>query len=355
MTGRRTATLLLAGVLVVLLLAVAWLVPVPYVTMGPGPTENTLGSVGGKPIVDVDHRTYPTRGAIDLTTVSVTSPDQRLPLLGALGGWADPHVAVVPRTYIYPENTTPQQVEQRNVEEMQGSQQTAVAAAERELGLPVSSHVDVRAVVAGTPADGRLKAADQVRAVDGHRVRSPQDVVDLVGRHRPGDTVGFTVRRHGRTVRLELTTTKSTEDPDKAMVGIQVGEGYDVAIPVSVRLGEQIGGPSAGTMFALAIVDKLTPGALTGGRHVAGTGTIGAGGDVGPIGGIQQKIAGARAGGATVFLTPAANCREAAAAGVDGIRLVRISTLHGAVRALKALAGGSADGPGGGAVPGCGD
>lgn len=346
--GRRATTLLLAGVLVVLLLAVAWLVPVPYVTMGPGPTENTLGKVDGAAIVDVRHKTYPTKGALDLTTVSVTSPDRRLQLLGALGGWMDPHVAVVPRDYIYPEGSTPKEVEHRNAEQMQGSQQAAVTAAERELGMKVPQHVVVQAVLAGTPAEGRLKAADRIRAVDGTPIKTRQQVSDLVGKHDPGDTVRFTVVRHGAPTHVRISAGKNPDDPDSARVGIELGLAFDPPVDVSVSLGQRIGGPSAGTMFALAIVDKLTPGALTGGRHVAGTGEIDAKGTVGPIGGIQQKIAGARAGGAKVFLTPAANCKAAVDADLDGLRLVRITTLHSAVQALRALDKGRA-----GDVPAC--
>lgn len=71
---------------------------------------------------------------------------------------------------------------------------------------------------------------------------------------------------------------------------------------------EDIGGPSAGLMFTLAVVDKLSPGELTGGKFIAGTGTISESGEVGPIGGITHKIRAAKDAGAEVFLTPAANC-----------------------------------------------
>jgi PDZ domain-containing protein len=107
-----------------------------------------------------------------------------------------------------------------------------------------------------------------------------------------------------------------------------------------------IGGPSAGLMFALGIVDKLTPGDLTGGRFVAGTGEIETNGKVDPIGGVQQKMAGARNAGATVFLTPAANCPDAVRAVPAGLRLIKVRSLSGALDALAALKAGRP-------VPGC--
>jgi PDZ domain-containing protein len=337
--SRRAATMALTAVLLVALVAVAWLVPVPYAAMSPGPTENTLGRVDGEPVVEISgRRTYPTTGQLDLTTVAVTSPDQRLDLASLIAGWLDPRVAVVPYDYLYPGNPTPQQVERQNAEAMQTSQQIAVAAALREAGVRVRAAVQVGAVVEKSPAVGRLRAGDVIVAVDGTRVGDdPREVVRLVGAHQPGDEVRFSVRRDDRPVDVTVTTTKSPDDPRRAFVGIQPIQGFDFPFEVTINLGQDIGGPSAGTMFALAITDKLTPGELTGGAHVAGTGTIDASGAIGPIGGIQQKIAGAKAGGATTFLVPEDNCPAAAAADVDGIRLVRVGTLHEAVTALERL------------------
>ncbi|MGW5366358.1 YlbL family protein [Actinopolymorpha pittospori] len=336
--SRRTATMTLTAVLLVALVALAWLVPVPYVAMSPGPIENTLGNVDGKPIIKIDgRRTYPTTGQLDLTTVAVTSPDQKLDVAGVIAGWVDPSVAVVPRDYIYPPDQTPDQVQQQNAEQMETSQQSAIAAAMREVGVKVPAAVQVRAVVEKSPAVGRLKAADILVAVDGTKTTSAQQVVDLVGKHKPGDRIRLSVRRAGKPLDVTITTGRSPDDPNRAFVGVQPLDGFDFPFPVTVNLGQDIGGPSAGTMFALAIVDKLTTDNLTGGKHIAGTGTIGADGKVGPIGGIQQKIAGAKRGGATTFLVPADNCAAAAGAPTDGIRLVRVATLHDAVTALEAL------------------
>ncbi|REF35494.1 PDZ domain-containing protein [Thermasporomyces composti] len=330
----------LTAVLIVALVCVAWLVPVPYAAMSPGPTANVLGEAEDhKPIIEIDgHRVYKTSGRLDLTTVAVSSPDQKLDLVSVLKGWLDPETAIVPYDYLYPGDPTPQQVEQRNAEAMQTSQQTAIAAALRQAGERVTPVVQVQAVVEKTPAVGKLRAGDTIVAVDGTRVTDREQVVELVGRHRPGEQVRFSIRRDGEPREVTITTTRAPDDPDRAFVGITPHNGFEFPFEVTVNLGQEIGGPSAGAMFALAIFDKLTPGALTGGQHIAGTGTIEPDGTIGPIGGIQQKIIGAREEGATTFLVPAANCADAVSADVDGIRLVKVETLDGAVKALERLA-----------------
>ena len=123
-------------------------------------------------------------------------------------------------------------------------------------------------------------------------------------------------------------------------MGVQIGTGYDFPFDVSVRLGDDIGGPSAGLIFSLGVYDTLTPGSLTGGTDIAGTGTIDEQGRVGPIGGIQQKIVAAADAGAKIFFVPPANCGSAEHADVtkDEIRLVKAPTMHSAVASLKAYA-----------------
>jgi PDZ domain-containing protein len=133
-------------------------------------------------------------------------------------------------------------------------------------------------------------------------------------------------------------------------IGVTLGEAYNPPFDVNIDLGQEIGGPSAGLMFSLAIYDKLTPGALTGGRYVAGTGTIDASGKVGPIGGIQQKLAAAEHAGAEVFLTPAKDCDHAVTSPfADDLELIKIATIDDAINGLEALDNGDdAD------VPRCG-
>jgi Lon-like protease len=340
--SRRTASLLVAGVLLVVLAAVAWLRPVPYVAMRPGPVQDTLARVGGEPVVAIEgRRTFPTRGKLDLTTVSVTAPTAALTLGDALVAWFDPQRALVPRDLYYPPQQSVQEAERESAVAMSSSQDSAIVAALRALEEQVDFSVVVQSVLADAPAKGRLQVGDAITAVEGTRVREAMQVSDLLQQVQPGRPAAFTVRRNGETTRVRSPTEAvggGGQDAGRTVVGITIADEPRLPFDISIELGERIGGPSAGLMFSLAIVDKLTPGALTGGRHVAGTGTITGRGLVGPIGGIGQKIAGAQDAGASVFLVPAANCPEAAQAEAEDITLVRVRRLTGAMEALESLA-----------------
>jgi len=222
------------------------------------------------------------------------------------------------------------------------SQQLALAAALCQLGIKFQTVDTINFVQAGMPAAGVLHKGDVITAVDGKPVTCKTPTGTLIKARAPGAAVVLTVDRNGVTHDFRLKTASAG---GKAVVGIGVLESYRFPFQVKISVGD-IGGPSAGLMFALGIIDKLTPGNLTGGRFIAGTGEIAANGAVSPIGGIQQKMAGARAAGATIFLTPAANCPDTAGAVPQGLRLVKVSTLAGAMRDLKALSAG-------GSVPSC--
>ncbi|MGC4939212.1 YlbL family protein [Kribbella sp. DT2] len=339
---RRTATLVTAIIVLVFSLGLVTVFPVPFVSFSPGPVKDTLGNANGKAVIDVTGAaTFPTSGQLDLTTVSVTSPDRDLTLPQAMRNWLDPHHDLFPRDIIYPPEQSADQVEEQNTAEMTGSQDSAVAAALQAAKAPY--HPKVASVAKDSPADGKLKPGDVVLKVDGVAATQIPQVGDLVRKNKVGENVSFLIRRGGAEQTVVVKAAATPGEETRPMVGITVG--VDSTVKVSVNLGQDIGGPSAGTAFALAIYDKLTPGELLGGRHVAGTGTIDALGQVGAIGGIQQKIAGAKNDGATVFLVPAANCEAALHAGVDGIQLVKISTLNDAIGALKALSGGTGDVP----------
>jgi len=334
----RGRVVIVAAVALIAASVIAWMVPVPYVLWSPGPAVDTLAAPKGKQIVTISGRsTYPTTGRLDLTTVRQTPPDGRVGLAAMLRGWIDPSQAVLPRSYVYPPTVTAEQVEQENAVEMTGSQRDAVAAGLREAGVPVTERVQVQAIEKDAPALGKLEVADLVLTVDGTAVTDPGQLRSLVRAHAPGAVLRFGVERGKRRLQVRVTAGPATDDPAVAAVGITPAVGFDSAVDVSINLPEQIGGPSAGMIFALAIVDKLSPGGLTGGRIVAGTGTVDPNGAVGPIGGIQQKVYGARDSGATVFLAPAGDCAAAAAAGVGGVTVYRITTLHDSVTVLSEL------------------
>jgi Lon-like protease len=337
--SRRTGSLLVAGLLLVALCVVAWLRPVPYVAMRPGPVEDTLGDIGGHQVVEVrGEPTFPTSGRLDLTTVSVTAPTAALTLGDALVAWFDPQRALVPRDLYYPPQQSVQEVEQESAVAMSSSQDAAIVSALHELRYRVPFSIEVRSVVKDGPAAGHLRVGDVITAVNGTPAKEALQVSNLLQQVEPGKPATFTVQRAGDTVTVTSPTMESPDEPGRTLVGITLADDPHLPFHVSIELGDRIGGPSAGLMFSLAIVDKLTPGPLTGGEHIAGTGTIGVDGRVGPIGGIGQKLAGAEDAGASVFLVPSANCGEATHAPVDDIRMVRVRTLHSAVDSLQKLA-----------------
>ena len=333
--SRRALTLVIAAIGVVGALAAATLPTVPYVALLPGPTLNTLGQHGGKPLISISGRpTYPTSGHLNMVTVSfIGGPGSNFNLFAALRAWLTPGEAVVPQQEIFTPGQTQQQVLKQDTEEMASSQQTATAAALCQLGIKFATVDSVLSTIKGDPAHGVLRAGDVITAVDGTPVTCKHDAATMIRARQPGASVRLTVRRGGttRTFRLKTTDVQGT-----AVVGINVSESYRFPFQVRISIGN-IGGPSAGMMFALGIIDKLTRMNLTGGRFIAGTGEITAQGAVTPIGGIQQKMAGARAAGATVFLTPALNCPDTSGAVPAGLKLVKVSSLSGAIADLQAL------------------
>ncbi|HXZ63593.1 MAG TPA: PDZ domain-containing protein [Streptosporangiaceae bacterium] len=338
-SSHRLITLLIAGCCVVVGLVIAAVVSVPYVALTPGPTLNTLGRPDGKELIQITgRRTYPTTGNLNLVTVSYTGgPGTDFNIFSALRAWLTPDDAVVPASEIYSAGQSQQQVIQQDTEEMLGSQQDATAAALCYLNIGYTTQDPIVATVKGTPAYGVLQAGDKITAVDGTPIGCHHDVVTMIRDRRPGAPVTLTIDRGGVMKTLTLATKDIGNEP---VVGVELGPPvYQFPFSVKINLAD-IGGPSAGLMFALGIVDKLTPDSLTGGRFIAGTGEIEPTGGVEPIGGIQQKMAGARAAGATIFLTPAANCPNTSGAVPAGLRLVKVSSLAGAISELQAIKAG---------------
>jgi PDZ domain-containing protein len=337
--SRRAATLAVTSILVLVLGVVGALIPVPYVALTPGPTTNTLGkSENGKPLIEIEGRqVYPDKGNLNFTTVAYQGgPGNRLDLFTALRGWLDSQTAIVPEETVFPKNETVKQVEQENTLQMQNSQQLAVAAALKELKIPIGNTVSVVSVEKGLPADGRLRKDDQLISIDGTKADNVDTVKAAIQKKKAGQKVSITYERDGSEQKVDLTTRPSPADPSQGVVGVVLRDAFKFPINVKISVGE-VGGPSAGLMFSLAIFDKLTRGSLTGGRFIAGTGTITPEGEVGAIGGIQQKMIAARRAGATAFLTPAGNCAEATAAAPKGLRLIKVDTMHSAVTSLDAL------------------
>lgn len=328
----------LAGILALPLVVGLWLtavfVPLPYVTYTPGVTVDVLGSEGGEEIVQVNGRdTFRDDGALLLTTVYVSRPGTRINLFEVMGAWFDPDQAVLPYGAVYAPNETREQVRQEGAVQMASSQDVAVAVALQNLGVEVPQEVTVLTVAEGMPAEGVFEVNDVLRAVDGTAVETAQDVVDAVDAAADGQALTFTVLRAGQELQLEVTPR--LVDGDRR-IGITPGAGYDLPVDVEVDVSSEIGGPSAGLVFALAVYDTLTPGSLTGGATIAGTGTLAADGAVGPIGGVAQKIAASRDDGAELFLVPGGNCEEALGARNGDMRLVRVDNFSDAKTSIEA-------------------
>jgi Lon-like protease len=338
--SRRLVTMSVGAVLLVVLGIVGAQLPVPYAALGPGPTLDTLGSVNNQEIISVDGRApNKTAGHLNLTTVSVSDG---LNLFDALRGWFDGDVAVVPRSEIFPPDKTPEQVEQDNTEAFTQSEDAAVVAALHELKYP--DKIVVTGLAKDSASKDKLKARDVLVSVDGKPATDPDALTKLLTATQPGTKVTVAYERDHKPGTTDVTLGKAPKRAGGAL-GITIEYRPVAPFDVDIKVGEDIGGPSAGLMFALGIMEKVGPTELTGGKFIAGTGTIDNQGKVGPIGGIPLKMIAARAKGAVVFLVPADNCQEAAGATPNGLRLVKVSSLHQALGALTTLrSGGTPEG-----------
>ncbi|KNY07468.1 YlbL family protein [Microbacterium sp. GCS4] len=333
-----------ALVVALIALVVLTFLPTPYVIQRPGPVYDTLGTAPGAdgekvPLIKVEGaETYETGGTLDLTTVQVVGNRERTPSWFELAlAWADSSRAVVPIESVFPAGQTSEERDERNATLMVDSQHEATAAALNELGYDTGAQVAVVDVVEDAPAQGALESEDVITAVDGTAVTSATQLRDAI-QDAGGDPVALTVLRAGAETTVEVTPEKHTEgDVTTWLIGVTLRTDYDFEVDVTLQL-DNVGGPSAGMMFALGIIDTLTPGELNGGQNVAGTGTIDAEGTVGPIGGIRQKLYGARDAGADYFLAPQSNCDEVVGHIPDGLTVLSTSTLEESLAALEVIA-----------------
>lgn len=339
--SERIAGWILAVAMVLLIVVLAGtFIKVPYVIERPGPVTDTLGSLDdGSQLVSVSGaKTYPTDGALYFTTVRILGGPQR-----HISGWEwvrgtlDPDSTVVPEKDIFPEDTSAEQIKEINDAQMQGSQKNSIAVGMRSVGERVAQTNVVAQVATGLPADGPLEVADEILTVDGARTTYVSDIVDAISDRAVGEKVELGIRRDGK--RRTVTVTTADLGSDRAGIGIGIQAKYDYPYEVRIDAGN-VGGPSAGMMFALAVHDRLTPGAMTGGKKIAGTGTIDDSGAVGPIGGIAQKMIGAKHGGATWFLAPQSNCDDVVGHVPDGLNVVPVRDFKQATATVESIAKG---------------
>ncbi len=342
--SRSAALALVAVVVLVATVAILNLVTVPKVIYRPGPAYDALGQVDGTDVISVEGlTTYPTSGTLDFTTITL-SGGPRFPVSAWewLGAHFDESSAIADERDVFPEGVKPAEVREQNLELMTNSQQQAAVVALRAIGEDVPEKVKVAQVLVDAPADGVLSVNDHIVAVGDEIIETPDELRDVLQEVAAGDEVEFTIVRDGKEQQLMVPTVEQTDtDPDgtevsRTIIGIYPASDFDLPYDVTVNAGN-VGGPSAGLMFTLAIYDNITPGELTGGRDFAGTGTINSQGDVGPIGGVSQKMIGAQDAGADYFLAPADNCPEVLGNIPDGLLVAKVATFDEARDVIEAV------------------
>jgi PDZ domain-containing protein len=333
--NRRILTVVVALVPIVVFGVLLSAVTVPFVALGPGPTFDTLGEVDGKQVVDIQGTTvHPTTGHLNMTTVSQSDG---ITLGQALALWTSGRDQLVPRDLVYPPDKSKDEIDQANNTDFRRSEDSAEYAALSYMKYPMA--VTVENVTDPGPSAGKLKSGDAIDMVDNKPVANLDEFTALLKNTKPGDQLVIDYRRKGEGVGTTTITLGKKEDRDYGFLGVGVLNAPWADFSIDFNLAN-IGGPSAGLMFSLAVVDKLTTGDLNDGKFVAGTGTITGDGKVGPIGGITHKMVAAQEAGATIFLVPAENCDEARSAHDDGLQLIKVDTLTTAVDALHAVSAG---------------
>jgi PDZ domain-containing protein len=319
------------------------LVRLPYAIVSPGPTFDALGeeTVGGttEPVITITGLpTYPADGSLRFLTVVISGgPGHPVDAWDLLGAWLDPARDVYPVDELFAPDASEKQVAEESAIEMESSQEEAKAVALRAIGQHVPTEVVVASVLATSKAKGLLEEGDRFVSVDGVEATDPDAIRAALQRVEPGHDVTIEVRRGTANRTLKVPTVAGAQG--QTAIGVMLGVRHDFPATVTISAGD-VGGPSAGLMFALAIYDKLTPGSLTKNHAIAGTGTINEAKQVGPIGGIRQKLAGAKDAGASYFLAPAANCPEVTGHIPDDLNVFKVGTFDEALTAVEGIAAG---------------
>src|SRR6185369_12801632 len=331
----RRATTLTAGIaLLIALVVLAWNAPVKYITIEPGPTFDTLGQAKGKALITVSGApATKSDGQLRMVTIGEL---QGMSTFDVIKSWLNKDDATVPREVLIPEGQTQQQSDQQSADDFKSSQASAVTVALRHQGYPVQ--VKVGKVVDGMPAAGKFQVGDIITSINGQKLLSSQDAINTIRAKPAGTSFKVDFIRNGQAQQTEVTSAAG-KDGAPTQVGLELSQEQPSPIKVTFDL-DNVGGPSAGLMFTLGIIDKLDPADLTGGKIIAGTGTMDDDGNVGSIGGIPQKLVAAYDAGARVFLTPADNCTEALGHPVKGLELVKVSTIDDALKALQQIRDG---------------
>ncbi len=305
--------------------AIGW-IQLPYYALGPGPARDV------EPLIHVSgHQEFPSPGQLIMTTVRFHT----VSVLGALVAWLDPNEAVVSQRVLYPPGESADQEAQRSLSQMDQSKIDATYVVLRRLAGYPKEHGDgalIEFVYPGCPAEGKLYAGDVVHEIDGTPVHTQEEAAAALDAAPVDSAITFQVEAAGETHDVRVTRGQCP-GTDRPLVGINLIDQFPFDVQIS---SGDVGGPSAGLMWSLGLYDLLTPGDLTGGRTVAGTGTIDTRGHVGPIGGIRDKVVGAERAGADLFFVPADNMKELQGVDTGDMRLVEVKTFQDALDALGA-------------------
>lgn len=311
----------------------AWNLRLPFYAFSGGPVGDALDSVEVSEVA-----TYDTDGELLMLTVS----SQEVNPFEALVAGFDPDVDLVSRQAVRSPDESDEDFVARNRANMDLSRETAITVALTRLGYEVVTRSDgvlIVELVEGVPAASVLRVDDVITAVEGEAVELADQIGPIVANRKVGDVIEVRVKRGTENLTVEVALAGREDDPAVPMIGISavaLNPRFEYPFPIDIDAG-LVGGPSAGLMYTIAVMELLSPEDLTHGRVVAGTGTIDSAGNVGPIGGVRQKVVAAEAAGADVMLVPASNFDEALTARRKRLELIPVATLDDALAALAAL------------------
>lgn len=314
------------------------LLPTGYVIEKPGQVFDVMGQVSGEPVISSpDLPTYPSDSRFDVTTVSLLGNPASTPSwLQVLFAWLDSEQKVLPLDEVYPDNRTAEEIRAESTAQMEISQQDAIAAALVQLGYEVPRSLYVASVLEDSPSSKILVAGDIVISAGGKKIAAFEQLREQIQLSQ-GRGIEIVVERDGDEKSFLITPVQRD---DLWVIGAMISYTYSFPVDIKLQLGE-VGGPSGGLMFTLGIIDSLTEGSLAGDKHISGTGTISASGEVGPIGGIDLKMISAKKSGADLFLVPSGNCQEALGQVPEGLTVISVRDLDQALSAVELVKAGS--------------
>ena len=272
------------------------------------PLDSYVSQPGGayelSPLVKVEDGDEQDEGTFSLMTISVGKATPATYLWSKVSE----KMKLLPANKVRRHGEDDQEYNIRQLRLMTDSQFNAITVAFEKTGKPVEidfTGIYIQQVVEGSAADGKLKAGDRVVGVDGKPLEEPDQFATYVADQRKGDAIQVDAERKGKPFKTTITLTEIPKAKGKVGLGIAFLEDRSLKTIPKVNFNtSEIGGPSAGLMFTLEIINQLVPSDITKGYTVAGTGEMLPGGTVGRIGGIDFKVMAADRDGMEIFFAP---------------------------------------------------